>query len=87
MNSDVLETSLLTALAFTTEHMAPKWHSLYSADRDGRSMNRLEWSLLGYTEPTVLVIRTTAGAVLRRRNRGKSRDSFMGTTRMAFYFN
>jgi len=41
-----------------------QWHRLYSSEMDGRSFNRLEWSLLGYGGPTLLVLRTTGKALL-----------------------
>jgi TLD len=41
-----------------------QWHRIYSSFLDGRSFNRLEWSLLGYSGPTVLLVKTTAQAVL-----------------------
>ena len=41
-----------------------QWERLYSSDKDGRSFNRLDWSLLGYTGATVTVIKTTQDAVI-----------------------
>ena len=37
---------------------------MYSSDGDGLSFNRLEWSLLGYTGPTVTLVKTTENATL-----------------------
>jgi len=39
-------------------------HRLYSSNQDGRSFNRLEWSLLGYTGPSLVLIKTEQDAVL-----------------------
>ena len=39
-------------------------HRLYSSNQDGHSFNRLEWSLLGYTGPTLLLIKTEENTVL-----------------------
>jgi hypothetical protein len=39
-------------------------HRLYSAESDGRSFNRLEWSVLGYSGPTLVIIRTEENATL-----------------------
>lgn len=39
-------------------------HRLYSSELDGRSFNRLEWSLLGYSGPTLLVIKTDENAMI-----------------------
>lgn len=41
-----------------------QWQRLYSSDVDGRCFNRLAWSLLGYTGPTVLLIKTASAAIL-----------------------
>jgi TLD len=41
-----------------------QWHRIYSSFFDGRSFNRLEWSLMGYNGPTLLVVKTTAQHVL-----------------------
>ena len=37
---------------------------MYSSEKDGRSFNRLEWALLGYEGPTLVVVKTTEGAVI-----------------------
>lgn len=37
---------------------------MYSSENDGRSFNRLEWSILGYTGSTVIIIQTTQNAVI-----------------------
>jgi TLD len=55
---------LLIALSFISPSFGGKWHRLYSSEMDGRSFNRLEWSLLGYAGPTLLVVKTTDGATL-----------------------
>jgi TLD len=41
-----------------------QWQRLYSSEVDGRCFNRLEWSLLGYTGPTIMLIKTTSAAIL-----------------------
>jgi hypothetical protein len=37
---------------------------LYSTETDGRSFNRLEWAILGYDGPTLLVVKTDQNAVI-----------------------
>jgi hypothetical protein len=37
---------------------------LYSSETDGRSFNRLEWALLGYSGPTLLTVKTEADVVI-----------------------
>jgi hypothetical protein len=37
---------------------------LYSSEMDGRSFNRLEWSLLGYDGPTLLIVKTDQDAII-----------------------
>ena len=37
---------------------------VYCSEADGRSFNRLEWNLLGYGGPTLLLVRTTTGAII-----------------------
>jgi len=54
----------LTVLSFASPHLGGKWHRLYSAQLDGLSFHSLEWSVLGYKGPTVIVIRTTEKAIL-----------------------
>uniref|UniRef100_A0A7S2IAT2 Oxidation resistance protein 1 n=1 Tax=Helicotheca tamesis TaxID=374047 RepID=A0A7S2IAT2_9STRA len=59
--SEIFESSdspLLFSLASMSPSMGGKWHRLYSSEVDGRSFNRLEWSLLGYSGPTNLLIKT-----------------------------
>jgi len=41
-----------------------QWQRLYSSFHDGRSFNRMEWSILGYSGPTLFFLETTAGAIL-----------------------
>lgn len=55
---------LLLSLSFMASTFGGKWHRLYSSDADGFSFNRLEWALLGYTGPTVTLIKTTKKSVL-----------------------
>ena len=45
-------------------NFAKKWHRLYSSEMDGRSFNRLEWSILGYQGPTMLIVKTDKGGIL-----------------------
>ncbi len=40
---------------------ANQWHNLYSFEYHGHSMNRLQYSILGYAGPTVVVIETEQG--------------------------
>ena len=54
----------LTALAFMAPTVGGKWRRLYTSEMDGRSFNRLEWSLLGYAGPTLLVIKATDDSTL-----------------------
>ncbi|CAB9499539.1 TLD domain-containing protein KIAA1609 [Seminavis robusta] len=56
--------SLLMPLSFASQSLSGKWQRLFSSDVDGCCFNRLEWSLLGYTGPTVVLIRTTSSAAL-----------------------
>lgn len=48
----------LFALACTTPLVAGEWHNLYSRQFHGASMNRLQYSILGYKGPTLIVIET-----------------------------
>ena len=56
------DSPLLFALACMTPKLAGVWHRLYSTEADGRSFNRMEWSVLGYEGPTTLLIKTEDGA-------------------------
>ena len=58
------DASLLFPLSVASNNFNGKMHRLYSADQDGRSFNRLEWSLLGYSGPTLILIKTDQDAVL-----------------------
>ena len=58
------DSPLLFALACMTPKQAGVWHRLYSTEADGRSFNRMEWSVLGYEGPTTLLIKTEDGATL-----------------------
>jgi TLD len=55
---------------------------LYSYEFHGKSFNRLEFALLGYAGPTVLVAQTTGGATLGAYTASGWKDSrhFIGTT-------
>jgi len=48
----------LFALACTSPLIVGKWHNLYSRQFHGASMNRLQYSILGYEGPTLVVIET-----------------------------
>jgi hypothetical protein len=54
----------LVTVSFTSPKFGGKWKRLYSSFYDGRSFNRMEYSVLGYTGPTILLIRTTCDNVL-----------------------
>ena len=41
-----------------------QWHRIYSSFQDGRSFNRLEYALLGYSGPTVILVKTSRQQVL-----------------------
>jgi TLD len=41
-----------------------QWHRLYSTEHDGRSFNRLAWSLMGYRGPTLILTQSTSGNVI-----------------------
>jgi hypothetical protein len=56
--------SLLFPLSVASNYFNGKMHRLYSANQDGRSFNRLEWSLLGYSGPSLILIKTDQDAVL-----------------------
>jgi hypothetical protein len=49
---------------------------LYCSEADGRSFNRLEWSLLGYAGPTVLLVRTEKGEIIGAFASATWKDSF-----------
>jgi hypothetical protein len=50
-------------------------HRLYSSDSDGRSFNRIEWSLLGYDGPSLLVIKTSKNEIIGAFAHGTWKDS------------
>mmetsp|Transcript_27565 Transcript_27565/g.58248 ORF Transcript_27565/g.58248 Transcript_27565/m.58248 type:complete len:485 (+) Transcript_27565:97-1551(+) len=52
------------ALTCTSPLIGGKWHNLYSFEFHGHSMNRLQYSILGYCGPTVIVIETEQGHIL-----------------------
>ncbi|KAL7516461.1 hypothetical protein ACHAWX_001475 [Stephanocyclus meneghinianus] len=56
--------SNLFALALTSPLMGGKWHNLYSFEYHGNSMNRLQYSILGFSGPSVMVIETEQGHIL-----------------------
>lgn len=58
------DSPLLFGLGSMTPKMGGIWHRLYSAEADGRSFNRMEWSILGYGGPTTLLVKTEEGATL-----------------------
>jgi hypothetical protein len=43
---------------------ANQWHNLYSFEYHGHSMNRLQYSILGYAGPTVVLIETEQGYIV-----------------------
>jgi hypothetical protein len=59
-HSDIFEAHHpnLFALCCTTPSLAGDWHNLYSRQFHGASMNRLQYSILGYKGPTLVVIET-----------------------------
>lgn len=54
----------LFALTCTSPLIGGQWHNLYSFEFHGHSMNRLQYSILGYSGPTVVVIETEQGHIL-----------------------
>lgn len=65
-SSDIFETSdspRLFSLGCMDTHLNGKWHRLYSSESDGRSFNRLEWSLLGYEGPSLMLIQSEQGSI------------------------
>ncbi|KAL7509121.1 hypothetical protein ACHAXN_006156 [Cyclotella atomus] len=56
--------SNLFALAVTSPLMGGSWHNLYSFEHHGNSMNRLQYSILGYSGPSVTVMETDQGHIL-----------------------
>lgn len=58
------DATLLFPLSVTSFNFNGKMHRLYSSNQDGRSFNRLEWSLLGYSGPSLVLIKTEQDAVL-----------------------
>jgi hypothetical protein len=66
-SSDIFNDSaspLLLSLSMVSSHFNEKMSRLYSSETDGRSFNRLEWALLGYDGPTLLVVKTDQNAVI-----------------------
>lgn len=54
----------LFALTCMAPVLGGKWHNLYSFEYHGHSMNRLQYSILGYSGPTVVVIETEQGHII-----------------------
>lgn len=66
-HSDIFEASHhpnLFALACTSPSLGGDWHNLYSRQFHGASMNRLQYSILGYKGPTLVVIETDKDAII-----------------------
>lgn len=59
-----IDSPLLVCLSMISPRFSGKMSRLYSSESDGRSFNRLEWSLLGYDGPTLLAIKTDQNAVV-----------------------
>ena len=60
---------------------------LYSTETDGRSFNRLEYSVLGYDGPTMITIKTKTGAVIGAYAETSWKDSmnYFGTDECFMY--
>lgn len=56
--------SQLFSFACMSRSLGGMWYRLYSSDHDGMSFNRLSNALLGYSGPTLLVIRACGGGTL-----------------------
>ncbi len=52
---------LLFTLASMSPSLGGEWFRLYTSDEDGLSFNRLQNSLLGYSGPTLLIIKEVEG--------------------------
>ena len=50
------EFSLIAIQAAQGHHMGGNWTCLYSSDRDGFSMNRLQHHCFDYREPSIMVL-------------------------------
>lgn len=59
-----MDATLLFPLSVVSFNFNGKFHRLYSSNQDGSSFNRLEWSLLGYSGPSLILIKTEQDAVL-----------------------
>ncbi|KAG7374028.1 TLD domain containing protein [Nitzschia inconspicua] len=65
----------LFSLSLTSRTFHGKMHCLYSSDSDGMSFSCLEYSLLGYDGPNLLVIKTQTKEVIGAFAHGSWRDS------------
>jgi hypothetical protein len=76
------ESHLLFPLSAMSVNVGGKMHRLYSSVTDGSSFNRLEWNLLGYEGPTLLLIQTECDVVLGAfaSQPWKDTDHFYGTS-------
>ncbi|KAG2532987.1 hypothetical protein JM18_000843 [Phytophthora kernoviae] len=62
-NSSILSRSHFVALATVNSSIQTSLRRLYTSTQDGLSFNRLSYHILGYSGPTLVVIRDTQGAV------------------------
>jgi TLD len=58
------DSPLLFPLSAMSRNAGGKMHRLYSSVMDGFSFNRLEWNLIGYGGPTLVLIQTECDVVL-----------------------
>ncbi|TYZ59138.1 hypothetical protein PybrP1_000063 [[Pythium] brassicae (nom. inval.)] len=61
--SEILSSAHFVCLSAVATPTQNALHRLYTSSQDGLSFNRLSFHLLGYTGPTLVVIRDTDGAV------------------------
>jgi len=52
------------ALTCTSPLIGGQWHNLFSFEFHGHSMNRLQYSILGYSGPTTVSIETEQGHII-----------------------
>ncbi|KAG7398513.1 hypothetical protein PHYBOEH_010970 [Phytophthora boehmeriae] len=62
-NSVILSRSHFVALAAVNSSIQTSLRRLYTSTQDGLSFNRLSYHILGYSGPTLIVIRDTQGGV------------------------
>lgn len=77
----------LFSFACMSNSLGGMWYRLFSSDADGMSFNRLLKSILGYSGPTLLIIKSTSGSTFGAFTSSKwiESSSFYGTTACFLY--